>query len=354
VLIRGWLSSSVDDSVLDLAMDNADPTARDLWVAIEGIFHANREPRVIFLLNEFHSMVQGDSTILAYCQRQKIKAAAFRDIGYPVEDSQLVLALLRGLNPRFSNTADDITNSVVLPTFARAHDMLVLKELRLANDEKIVTNTALLTAAGSGCTSLGRCRSTTTTTSSGGHSNNTSGYVVALAADTKAAMAARARAKASGAGMAALPSRAMALLVHSRLVPWVPGSTITCGHPKAPFGSAAGVLALWDPRRTPSCPHGVRTGAASHDLRTALGFPAGSYVEPGWPHRRAQPDESPGSASLGDGLRCFLSHELLGWYTPFPPSFLSFFHYHWQWSNSSYLLSWRVYPSHTRVKFSSS
>ena len=65
--VRGWISGSVDDSVLDLAMDGADPTARDLWVAIVGIFHANWEPCAIFLLNEFHSMVQGDSTILAYC-----------------------------------------------------------------------------------------------------------------------------------------------------------------------------------------------------------------------------------------------------------------------------------------------
>ena len=68
-------------------MDGADPTARDLWVAIEGIFRANQEPHTIFLLNEFHSMVQGDSTISAYCQRLKTKAAALRDVGHPVEDS---------------------------------------------------------------------------------------------------------------------------------------------------------------------------------------------------------------------------------------------------------------------------
>ena len=104
-------------------------------MAIEGIFHDNKEPRAIFLLNEFHSMVQGDSTISAYCQRLKTKAATLRDVGHPVQDSQLILALLRGLNPRFSNTADDIANSIVLPTFTRAHDMLVLKELCLANDE---------------------------------------------------------------------------------------------------------------------------------------------------------------------------------------------------------------------------
>jgi len=65
--VHGWLSSFVDDSVVDLAIENADPTARDLWAALERIFHANKEPRAIFLVNEFHSMVQGDYTISAYC-----------------------------------------------------------------------------------------------------------------------------------------------------------------------------------------------------------------------------------------------------------------------------------------------
>jgi hypothetical protein len=135
------------------------------------------ESRAIFLLNEFHSMVQGDPTISAYCQRLKTKAAALHNVGHLVADSQLVLALLRGLNPRFSNTTDDIANSTVLPTFARAHGMLVLKELRLANDEKIVVNTALLAAAGSGCTNPGGCRSTTIGANSGGSYNpHISGY----------------------------------------------------------------------------------------------------------------------------------------------------------------------------------
>jgi hypothetical protein len=53
-------------------------------VAIEGIFHANKESRAIFLLNEFHSMVQGDSTISAYCQHLKTKVAALRNIGHPM------------------------------------------------------------------------------------------------------------------------------------------------------------------------------------------------------------------------------------------------------------------------------
>ena len=100
-------------------MEGDDQTARQLWVAIEGLFRANKEPRAIFLHHEFHSMVQGDATITEYCQCQKMKtvADALRDVGHAVPDSQLVLNLLRGVNPRFTTTADDLANSTVFPTF---------------------------------------------------------------------------------------------------------------------------------------------------------------------------------------------------------------------------------------------
>ncbi|XP_066365217.1 uncharacterized protein [Miscanthus floridulus] len=85
--VQGWIFGSFNDFVLDLAMDSADPTTRDLWVAIEGIFHANREPRTIFLLDDFHSMVHGDSTISAYYQQLKTKVATLRNVGHLIEDS---------------------------------------------------------------------------------------------------------------------------------------------------------------------------------------------------------------------------------------------------------------------------
>ena len=66
----------------------------------------------------------------------KSLADALGDVSYPVDGPQLVFNLLHGLDPRYSNTADDIANSKPLPSFAEAHNMLRLKELRLANDVK--------------------------------------------------------------------------------------------------------------------------------------------------------------------------------------------------------------------------
>jgi hypothetical protein len=93
---------SIDDVVLDLAMEpNQD--ARALYVSIEALFQANKESRAVVLEQEFHSLSQGDLSVDAYAQQMKRTADALREVGHTVSPAQLVLNLLRGLNPRFAN-----------------------------------------------------------------------------------------------------------------------------------------------------------------------------------------------------------------------------------------------------------
>jgi hypothetical protein len=53
--VRGWMYGSVDDVVLDLAMEPAQD-ARVLYVSIEALFMANKESRAIVLEEEFHNL----------------------------------------------------------------------------------------------------------------------------------------------------------------------------------------------------------------------------------------------------------------------------------------------------------
>ncbi|XP_062229973.1 uncharacterized protein LOC133927505 [Phragmites australis] len=120
-VVRSWMYSSISDDVLDITME-LNQHARALRVTIN---------------NEFHSMFQGDLSIFDYCQRLKTLADSLRDVGHSVFEPQLILNMLRGLNSRFSNTADDIANLTPFPSFAKACSMLTLKELRLANEVKV-------------------------------------------------------------------------------------------------------------------------------------------------------------------------------------------------------------------------
>jgi hypothetical protein len=144
--IRGWMSGSIDDAVLDLAMEpNQD--ARALCVSIEALFQANKESRAVVL-------EQGDLSVDAYAQQMKRTADALREVGHTVSPAQLVLNLLRGLNPRFANTADIIANTSPLPDFKSATNMLRVKELRLGAAGKEASASALAASTAlSACTS---------------------------------------------------------------------------------------------------------------------------------------------------------------------------------------------------------
>jgi len=152
--VRTWLYGSVSESVLDFAMA-LDQTARELWVAIENHFNANKAPRSIYLSHEFHNINQGDLSIEEYGQKLKQAADRLRDVGEKVAESTLVLNLLRGANPKFSTTCDFIAGTPNM-TFATALDQFALKELRLANEASVIANTALVaspspTGCGSAC-----------------------------------------------------------------------------------------------------------------------------------------------------------------------------------------------------------
>ncbi|XP_066363555.1 uncharacterized protein [Miscanthus floridulus] len=106
----------------------------------------------------------------------KHTADALHDIGHTVSEPQLVLNLLRGLNPRFANTADIIANAAVLPSFISAHNTLRLKEIRLANDAKVSSDTILTAVSPSTTSATTACTSPSYRSSSSGTNPNDGGY----------------------------------------------------------------------------------------------------------------------------------------------------------------------------------
>lgn len=132
-------------------------TAQDLWIAINNLFQAKKEPCAIFLHHEFHPMTQGDHSISDYCQSMKTMVDALRIVGHPVTESQLVsiscvASILASPAPW--------TTAPVLPSLASTRNTLVLKELRIANEVKVQSETALIAAnATTFACALGSCPS---------------------------------------------------------------------------------------------------------------------------------------------------------------------------------------------------
>ncbi|XP_062224478.1 uncharacterized protein LOC133923020 [Phragmites australis] len=126
-------------------------------MAIENLFNDNKEPRAIYLSNQFHSFIQGDLTIYEYCQHLKTLADSLRNVRHVVSEPQLVLNMLR-LNPCFSSVTDNIANDTLFPLFSKAHSTLVLKEPRLANESKVIKDTKLLVESSTSTCGTSGCR----------------------------------------------------------------------------------------------------------------------------------------------------------------------------------------------------
>jgi hypothetical protein len=98
--MQTWLFTSIADDILDV-FDKPEQSAYELWVRITSHFTANQASRVIYLRNEFHNIIQGTLSIIDYYVHQKTTANTLRDVGLPVQDSDLVLNTLYGLNNDF-------------------------------------------------------------------------------------------------------------------------------------------------------------------------------------------------------------------------------------------------------------
>ena len=89
-------------------------------------------------------------SIHEYAQALKKAADALRDVDKPIAESEMVLALLAGVDPRYSTTGEIIAGEGGM-TFVSAVDRLALQELRLANQAKMSASSALVASSSSGC-----------------------------------------------------------------------------------------------------------------------------------------------------------------------------------------------------------
>ncbi|RLN17949.1 YEATS domain-containing protein 2-like [Panicum miliaceum] len=99
--IINWLYTSVSSPLFKMIMD-PDHTARDVWCTIRGIFRDNANSRAVYLEVEFCTLFQGDLTVNEYYTRLKDLVDNLRDIGKPISNTDQVLNLIRGLNPKLS------------------------------------------------------------------------------------------------------------------------------------------------------------------------------------------------------------------------------------------------------------
>ncbi|XP_062213647.1 uncharacterized protein LOC133914585 [Phragmites australis] len=97
---------------------------------IEGLFHDNTETRAIYLEQEFHSLMQGTSSIVKYRRRQKALVDDLTTIGTVIADRSLILKTIHRLNSHFSHTRTLLSMQHPVPSFHKVCSALMLEKLK--------------------------------------------------------------------------------------------------------------------------------------------------------------------------------------------------------------------------------
>lgn len=100
-VVLAWIYGTIAADLLETVLQPV-ATARHVWLCLEQMFLGHREQRAMHVSTEFHNFVQ-DLSANDYCRRLKAMADTRGELGDPVTDRQLVLAMLQGLNPKYEH-----------------------------------------------------------------------------------------------------------------------------------------------------------------------------------------------------------------------------------------------------------
>lgn len=78
-------------------------TVRDIWFRIENQFRNNKEAKVMQIDNELCTLELGDQSIRDYTQTLKSLTDLLFNLDSPINDRNLVMYMLNGLNEKFDN-----------------------------------------------------------------------------------------------------------------------------------------------------------------------------------------------------------------------------------------------------------
>jgi len=80
--VHNWIYQSITNNMLYLTVE-PEKMAFAIRTTVEGLFHANKQSRVIILHHEFHSMVVGTLFINDYYKHMEVFTGSLCDVSTP-------------------------------------------------------------------------------------------------------------------------------------------------------------------------------------------------------------------------------------------------------------------------------
>jgi hypothetical protein len=179
--VKSWMFGTISLEFQGM-LNNPDATAFSLWTTVDSFFVNNKRARQVYLTSKIYDIRQGELSASSYVAKLKQAADAFRDVGKPIHNDELIILLLKGLSDRHKMTGKLIRCAVPTPSFDDDVSMLLMDKLE-DGDAPTSNDTAFATfkpapaptgVAGSPSSNQGKTKRKCYT-NNGGYGNGSSG-----------------------------------------------------------------------------------------------------------------------------------------------------------------------------------
>lgn len=101
-IVKLWLYGTLSPKLFQSSFITGS-TSRQIWQRIENQFRNNKDARALRLDNELRTKEIGNMKVADYCSQMKKLADSLGHVDAPVQDRNLVMYILNGLNAKFDN-----------------------------------------------------------------------------------------------------------------------------------------------------------------------------------------------------------------------------------------------------------
>ncbi|XP_076950687.1 uncharacterized protein LOC143623732 [Bidens hawaiensis] len=131
-IVLQWIYGTISKDLL-YTIIKKNTTAYDAWKALADIFQDNKVTRGIYLANKLsNTRLDNFPNATADCQELKMLSDQLADVDKNIDDTQLVMQLITGLNEAYGPFANILQQLQPLPTFNNARSCLLREETRKA------------------------------------------------------------------------------------------------------------------------------------------------------------------------------------------------------------------------------
>ncbi|XP_071715251.1 uncharacterized protein [Rutidosis leptorrhynchoides] len=135
-VVSTWIYNTISEPLLERLLNSEPASSHVAWTFLENLFTDNKLAKTMELNAELRNLDIGNQSVEEYLRKVDRIATHLRNLGSKVEDNDLVMYAVNGLNHKYPHVSLIIIHQKPFPDFETVRSMLLMEEMTVNRTQK--------------------------------------------------------------------------------------------------------------------------------------------------------------------------------------------------------------------------